>query len=108
MLRGGLKLSLVLLLAASLGACAWMPKLAHWTHLSFLVPHHRPAMVHITPVATPLTAPGALADDGLYADAAHLIQVRQYAAALDLLQQSRDKAPNDVRVLNAMGVVYDK
>ena len=111
MVRGGLKLSLVLLLGASLGACAWMPKLAHLTHLSFLarsLTPHRSAMVRITPVATPLTAPGALPDDGLYADAAHLIQARQYAAALDLLQQSRDKAPNDVRVVNAMGVVYDK
>ena len=107
MFRGGLKLSLVLLLGVSLGACAWIPKIAHLTHLSALLPRHHP-MVKIIPVAPPLTAPGALPDDGLYADAAHLIEVRQYAAALDLLQQSRDKAPNDVRVMNAFGVVYDK
>src|SRR5690242_16987240 len=107
MVRGGLKLSLVLLLGAGLGACAWMPKIAHFTHLSALIPHRHP-MVKIIPVAPPLAAAGALPDDGLYADAAHLIEVRQYAAALDLLQASRDKAPSDVRVMNAFGVVYDK
>jgi tetratricopeptide (TPR) repeat protein len=86
-----------------------MPKFVHLTHLDSLMTRlHRPQMVHITPVAPPIEAAGRLKDDGLYADAAHLIEAKQYAAALELLQQSRDKEPNDVRVLNAFGVVYDK
>ncbi len=83
-----------------------MPRLARLTHLSFFMRHRAP--LRITPVPAPLVAPGALPDDGLYADAAHLIEARQYAAALDVLQVSREKAPNDVRVVNALGVVYDK
>lgn len=46
--------------------------------------------------------------DGLYNDAVTAINRRDYARALDLLQVARERTPNDARVLNAFGVVYDK
>ncbi|HEY3811664.1 MAG TPA: LytR C-terminal domain-containing protein [Caulobacteraceae bacterium] len=50
----------------------------------------------------------AAVDDGLYADAVKAIDRRDYGNALELLQAARDRTPEDVRVLNAFGVVYDK
>lgn len=47
-------------------------------------------------------------DGGYYADAIAALNVRDYARALDLLQMARAKKPDDVRVFNAFGVVYDK
>lgn len=53
--------------------------------------------------------PGALApNEGEYQAAARAIESRDYALALDYLQKARDKSAHDVRVLNALGVVYDK
>ena len=46
--------------------------------------------------------------DRLYQAAAGKIEARDYGAALDLLQFAKEASPNDVRVLNALGVVYDK
>ncbi|MFN3515221.1 MAG: tetratricopeptide repeat protein [Phenylobacterium sp.] len=46
--------------------------------------------------------------DRLYARAKAAILTRDYGLALDLLQLARARAPQDVRVLNALGVVYDK
>jgi hypothetical protein len=53
-----------------------------------------------TPAQTP--------EDRLYHAAAKAIEARDYGGALDILQLARQAAPNDVRVLNALGVVYDK
>ncbi|HSV02900.1 MAG TPA: hypothetical protein VLI41_06805 [Phenylobacterium sp.] len=47
-------------------------------------------------------------DDGLYRDAVSAIHRRDYAAALDILQVARARTPNDPRILNAFGVVYDE
>jgi hypothetical protein len=47
-------------------------------------------------------------EDGYYASAKTAIGRRDYGRALDLLQAARALKPNDVRVLNAFGVVYDK
>jgi tetratricopeptide (TPR) repeat protein len=44
----------------------------------------------------------------LYVRAADAIRARDYALALDLLQVAAARAPGDVRVLNAQGVVYDE
>jgi Flp pilus assembly protein TadD len=86
---------LVPLLAWSLAGCAvW--------------PFHRHATVGVRPVAATLSTPGALADDGLYLDARSAIIRRDYAAALEALQAANTRTPDDVRVLNAFGVVYDK
>jgi hypothetical protein len=65
-------------------------------------------MVKVEPLPPTAQAPDAQADDGLYAGATHAIDQRNYATALDLLQDARERAPNDVRVLNALGVIYDK
>ena len=87
------RLALVLAVAA-LGGCALLPKSHRFAHLKPLPP-------------APLSAP-ANVDDRLYADAVHAIDQRDYGAALDLLQAARDRKGDDVRVLNAFGVVYDK
>jgi tetratricopeptide (TPR) repeat protein len=47
-------------------------------------------------------------DDTLYDAAVRAISVRDYATALDYLQAARQKQSDDIRVLNAFGVVYDK
>ncbi|MBS0490718.1 MAG: tetratricopeptide repeat protein, partial [Proteobacteria bacterium] len=46
--------------------------------------------------------------DGYYNSSVAAIERRDYAAALDLLQAARATKPDDVRVLNAFAVVYDK
>ena len=47
-------------------------------------------------------------DSTFYQSAVTAINRRDYATALDYLQAARAKQPNNVRVLNAFGVVYDK
>jgi len=89
-----LSVILVPLLAWGLAGCIW--------------PFHRSAPVDVRPVATGMTTPGALADDGLYLDARSAIIRRDYATALEALQAANARTPDDVRVLNAFGVVYDK
>jgi len=95
------RIALALLLSAGLGACAVIPRFAQ----VFQHHHHQ---VQITPIETPLLAAGGLPDDNQYASAAHAIEVRDYSAALDYLQAARERKADDVRVLNAFGVVYDK
>lgn len=96
----GSRIALTLLLSAGLGACAVLPKFAQ------LFPHRH--QVHITPIPAQAFAATGLPDDSQYASAAHAIEVRDYSAALDYLQSARDHKADDVRVLNAFGVVYDK
>ncbi len=64
-------------------------------------------MVAMRPASFGSTPPES-AVDNFYRAAASAIERRDYAQALELLQSARDKSPNDVRVLNAFGVVYDK
>ncbi len=45
---------------------------------------------------------------GYYENAATAINGRHYALALDYLQAARTQKPDDIRVLTAFGVVYDK
>jgi tetratricopeptide (TPR) repeat protein len=97
-----LRLSLALSLAATLSACA---SLEH--RFAFLLPHRAPPMVPIIPVQTTLVS-SSPADEGEYLDAKKAIDRREYAVALDLLFAARERKPDDVRVFNAMGVVYDK
>jgi hypothetical protein len=52
--------------------------------------------------------PTARASDPLYQAAVSAIERRDYALALDALQAARARSPDDPRVWNAMGVVYDK
>ena len=88
------RLTLVCLAAAALSACA-------------LFPHHR-HRVKIEPVRLNTATPDVLADSGLYQDAVQAVGQRDYARALDLLQAARARQPDDARVWNAFGVVYDK
>ena len=87
-------LALICLAASGLSACA-------------LFPHHRQS-AKIEPVHINMATPDVLADAGLYQDAVEAVRQRDYARALDLLQAARARGPNDARVWNAFGVVYDK
>lgn len=57
-------------------------------------------------------APGAVSTDAqaerLYQASRTAIRDRDYGRALELLHRARHRDPRDVRVLNALGVVYDK
>lgn len=86
------RLTLLAAVAASLAGCALLPD--------------RPGWVKITPIERGGRADTR--DDHGYALAVAAINRRDYAAALDHLQIARAADPQDVRVLNAFGVVYDK
>lgn len=88
-----IRLAVGLAVAASLSGCAGLPRLSHW--------------VSVKPVETVAEQPNSR-EDGYYAGASAAISRRDYADALDLLQAARARKPDDVRVLNAFGVVYDK
>ena len=62
--------------------------------------------VKLTAVHTPSTPVSNI--DLYYSGAVRAIEARDYAQALDYLQTARTMAPDDVRVINAFGVVYDK
>lgn len=57
--------------------------------------------VRIAEVTTPETP------DQLYARAVSAIEKREFGVAIGLLRQAREAAPQDVRVLTALGVTYD-
>lgn len=46
--------------------------------------------------------------DALYESAVTAIDQRDYGRALDYLQADRDRDPKNIKVLNALGVIYDK
>lgn len=60
------------------------------------------------PQVRPVQSAAAPARDMLYESAVSAIGKRDYARALDYLQEARARDPRDSRVLNAMGVIYDK
>jgi len=62
--------------------------------------------VKLTEMHTPSTPVSKI--DLYYAGAVRAIEARDYAQALDYLQTARAIASDDVRVINAFGVVYDK
>lgn len=83
------KFALALTAILSVGGCA--TSVQHWAKV------------------TPITeGQQTSATDAYYLAASSAIYRRDYAEALELLQLARDHQPNDVRVLNAFGVVYDK
>jgi len=53
-------------------------------------------------------SPAVRADEATYQGAVSAIGRRDYASALDLLQAAAARDPQDPRVPNALGVVYDK
>lgn len=89
--KARLFLSTALLL--SIGGCATTQGPAKLVDL-------RPAKLTDQPTAQP--------DEALYQAAVTAMERRDYALALDALQAARSRSPDDARVWNAMGVVYDK
>lgn len=97
-------LLLLIPLLAPLGGCASVGG-----HLAKLLHLERPAQLEVRPALAKLPAVETPApSDRLYRQARTRIEQRDYAGALDLLQLARSQAPQDARILNAMGVVYDK
>ncbi len=80
-------------LVIGLSGCAAFPRLSHW--------------VDVKP-ARQAQASSLLREDGYYSSATMAMSRRDYARALELLQSARAQKPDDVRVLNAFGVIYDK
>ena len=80
-------------LAVGLSGCAILPTFKH--------------RLQIRPISQE-QAPTGNREDGYYASAKIAISRRDYARALDLLQAARALSPDDARILNAFGVVYDK
>ncbi len=78
-------------LLLSAGACANIPSQVHWAP--------------VTPFTTPSTISTSEVD---YEAATAAINRRDYALALDYLQAARARKADDIRVLNAFGVIYDK
>jgi tetratricopeptide (TPR) repeat protein len=110
----------VLACAVSLGGCAHLPD-----RIASLWRRDKVEKVEVRPVAreTQLSktvdlkaveaaaVPAALAasrTDRLYNQAVAALKSRDYGRALDLLQMAKADGPQDPRVLNALGVTYDK
>lgn len=89
-------------LLVPLSGCATLKQLAS----ALMGP--KPAQTEIRALAALPPPDRAAAVDRLYGRAAEAIKARDYALALELLQLAATRAPTDVRVLNAQGVVYDK
>lgn len=84
----------LLALTPALAGCALFPQAAEW--------------VDFKSVQKASEAPAFSREDSYYASATAAITRRDYAGALELLQSARAHKPDDVRVLNAFAVVYDK
>ncbi len=91
------------------GAMIGMAGCAVLRPLSHLAMNSLSQMVKIRPIPANFApvSPTAVVDR-LYAQAVTALNKRDYAVALAALQLGRDARGNDPRVLNALGVVYDK
>lgn len=88
-----LRTAAMLALLPVLSGCALIPRGVAWVDFRAVRSHE---------------AHGFSREDGYYDSAVAAIGRRDYAGALDQLQGARAAKPDDVRVLNAFGVVYDK
>lgn len=88
-------------LAMGLGGCSHVQSLAR---LVLPAPMVKTTAIAAAPVQQ---APEA-GRERLYRQAVAAIDQRDYGLALDLLQLARSAGPDDARVLNGLGVVYDK
>lgn len=93
--------ALVATTAALLSGCSSMPSYLAWTQPERLQPDVRM-------LETPSQSAAVSPADRLYHSATEAIDRRDYGLALERLQLARQRAPGDVRVLNAMAVTYDK
>ncbi|WP_312162176.1 LytR C-terminal domain-containing protein [Phenylobacterium sp.] len=83
----------LLALAPGLAGCALFPKAAAWVDFKSVQTSEVQRFTR---------------EDGYYNSATRAIARRDYAGALEMLQGARAYNPDDVRVLNAFAVVYDK
>jgi len=88
-----LRMSLVFFAGVSLVACA---------------PLFQGGQSRQAPPGTRIVQAGLKPSIGYYESAVAAVNARRYALALEYLQTARAQNPNDVRVLTAFGVVYDK
>ena len=89
--------------AMLLSGCAAMPK-----YLAWLKPGRDKPAVEVQAVRSSTETASIDPTDRLYRSAVSAIEDRDYGLALERLQLAREHSPQDVRVLNALGVIYDK
>jgi hypothetical protein len=94
-------------MAGGLGGCAQTSQLLSFLHIGGGAAREKSKLA-VRAIETPVELAQTSAQDRLYDQAKTAIEKRDYASALDLLQLAKQRDPNDGRVLNAMGVVYDK
>lgn len=99
-----LRVALLASTTVLLSGCAsvQMPKYLAWLKLGRDKPVEVQAFSSSTETATVDPV------DRLYRAAVKAIDERDYGLALERLQAARERAPQDVRVLNALAVTYDK
>jgi len=98
------KIALIALVALAPGLSGCTTLSNAWARLT-----NKSALAQIRPATNKVAEVGAVSPvDRLYNSASTAINRRDYGAALDLLQMAKERSPNDPRVLNALGVVYDK
>jgi tetratricopeptide (TPR) repeat protein len=88
--------------AVLLSGCASMPKYLAWLKLG-----DKPEL-DVRPMQVSTETAEVAPTDRLYRSAVAAIEERDYGLALERLQQARERSPQDVRVLNALAVTYDK
>jgi tetratricopeptide (TPR) repeat protein len=92
----------LIVLAPGLSGCTTLSNA--WARLT-----SKSALAQIRPAQNKVAEVGQVTPvDRLYKSASAAINRRDYGSALDLLQMAKERSPNDPRVLNALGVVYDK
>lgn len=99
------RVALVATTAVLLSGCASisLPK-----YLAWLKPGAEKAELEIKPFQTPTETAALDPTERLYRSAVQAIDDRDYGLALERLQLARERSPQDVRVLNALAVTYDK
>lgn len=101
-----LTLAAVAVSVAATSGCAAIHRRLSFLHFGHHAPQFQPLPGVVKTAQAQTSADTAV--DGYYDEAAKAIERKDYASALDLLQAARLHKANDVRVLNAFGVVYDK
>lgn len=89
--------------AVLLSGCASMPLPKY---LAWLKPAR--SELEVRPLQTSTEMAATVPVDRLYRSAVSAIEDRDYGLALERLQRARERSPQDVRVLNALAVTYDK
>ena len=97
------RVALLATTAMLLSGCAVVPKYFAW-----LKPGRETPAVEVQPVRASTETASVDPAERLYRSAVSAIEDRDYGLALERLQLARERSPQDVRVLNALGVIYDK